>query len=196
MERQQGAADMLRAKCNEKLGRAGYRVAHRARAGGGPKSDRSGTRRQKTREDAQAPAPFRTGDRAPARRAARRRMRGVSGQTRPRAAARSGRRTARWTAGRPENRRPRSPERIHDLRAPAHGRPVRNSPAGTTSRPGFHPGSRRPAGYRGDRMGTVGTGRIVSPGRRVQPQPAGRRRTRLPVWTAAREGRKMACWGR
>ena len=187
---------MLRAKCNEKLGRAGYRVD----IGRGPVVVRSPTgpgsderRRGRTHRRLGRSGP---GDRAPARRAARRRMRGVSCQTRPRAAVRSGRRTARWTAGRPENRRPRSPERSHGLRAPAHRRPVRNSPAGTISRPGLHPGSRRPAGYRGDRMGTVGTGRIVSPGCRVQPQPAGRRRARLPVWTAAREGRKMACWGR
>lgn len=155
---------MLRAKCNGKLGRAGYRVdtgrgpvVVRSPTGPGPDERRRGrTHRRLLRS---GPA---TGQ--PARRAARRRIRGVSGQTRPRAAVRSGRRTAGLTAGRPQNRRPRSPERIPGLRAPAHCRPVRYSPAGTIRRPGCHPGRRRPADYHRDRMGTIGTGQIPSPG--------------------------------
>ena len=165
-------------------------------AGCGPKPDRSGTRWEKTGEDAQAPAPFRTVDRAPARRAARRRMRGVSGQTRPRAAVRSGRRTARWTAGRPENRRPRSPERIHGLRGPAHRRPVRTHPRARSVDPDATRGAVAPLATTETGWGPSGPAGLPAPeeGYRRSGRAGGGPGSRL--WTGAREGRKMACWGR
>lgn len=186
---------MLRAKCNEKPGRAGYRVdTGRGRLwsevrpvrdpmgedGGGRTGARSDPDRRPGPGPQGRPAPdawrLRPGP------AARRR------QVRPPC-----RRVDGWPA------RESSPAVSREDSRPAGASPRQTgpySPAGTIGRPGCHPGSRRPAGYHEDRMGTVGTGRIPLAGGRTTPQPAGRRRARLPVWTAAREGRKMACWGR
>ena len=187
---------MLRAKCNEKPGRAGYRVdtgrgpvVVRSPTGPGPDGRRRGRTHRRPLRSGPATGPRPAGPpgagcvASPARP-------GRAPPSGPAAVPPGGRLAGQRIVARGLPRRftacGRQPTADRSVLTRGHDQSTR-MPSGELS-PRWLP--RRPDGDRRDRPDSLRRRKGAT------PQPAGRRRARLPVWTAAREGRKMACWGR